>query len=280
MSDPSLRPSFSEQERASLFRGESAALDRAAALRAGSDKVPRKVIVWMCVGFLILGVGGVILEHYFGDAGLASSTPVTTLAGLGPTSTIPSGPQITGSLNAFIGLKRLGAESASDVILATQKSQRWSLANQLGHVVVLTFYDSQCDDVCTVVRAEMSAAQVDLGAHASRVEFVAINTDPFHTSVSSDAPAISADLPKNFVFLNGPLRTLNAVWASYGVTVTVGNNNSQLAHNDICYVIDAHGRLRDQLVPFANEDPSGRYSLPATQIARFGAGIAHVVSSL
>ncbi len=126
----------------------------------------------------------------------------------------------------------------------------------------------------------MRAAQIDLGAGAKKVEFVAVNTDPFHTAVSTEAAAIQPAAPRNFTFLNGPLRTLNALWASYGVTVTVGSSHAQLAHNDICYVIDAHGNLRAQVVPFANEDPSGNFTLPPAQISRFATGVAKIVTSL
>ena len=232
------------EERAAVFRSESA-VDRSAALSAGSDRVSRKFVIWMCSGFLALGVGGLVLEHFFANSALVSSISVTTLAGVGPTPTIPTVPQIQGPLNSFLGLKSLHAMDAFPFTLATQYSRQWALGAQRGHVVVLTFYDAHCDDICAVVRAEMSGAQTDLGSRSSRVEFVAINTDPFNTATSTAGPAIGSNAPHGFVFLNGPLRALNSVWANYGVTVTVGNHRSQLAHNNICYVIDSRGRLRD-----------------------------------
>jgi cytochrome oxidase Cu insertion factor (SCO1/SenC/PrrC family) len=254
-------------------------VDRAAALRAGPERVPRKVMIGMVTGFLLLGVGGVLGEHYFSNSKVASSTATTTLAGI-VTPTMPPGRQLNGSLDAFIALKNLGNSAAPEISLRTQHSRVWSLSAQRGHVVLLTFFDATCHDVCPVIRNELVAAQADLGAQARNVEFVAINTDPFQTSLSAVGPATAHPAPKGFIFLTGPLRTLNSTWANYGVTVTVGSTHSQIAHNDICFVIDAHGNLRDQMTPFANEDAHGHYSLPAPQILRFAKAMARVITSL
>ena len=280
MDDSSETEALSEQDRAALFRANAHGVDRAAALRAGSDKVPRRVIGWMVAGFLVLGVGGVLLEHYFSHSSLASSLPTTTLRGVGPTPSVPATPQLHGSLTSFVGLRRLTASSAPPIVLRDQHGRQWSLAAQRGHTVVLSFFDARCDDVCEFAREEMAVSQDALGSLSSKVEFVAINTDPFHTATSNEIAALSTPHPKGFLFLNGPLRTLNETWDNYGVTVTVGATRTQLAHNNIMYVIDPVGRLRFFVIPFANEDPSGRSWLASSQITRFGNGVAHLISNL
>lgn len=280
MDDSPPPASLSADERAALFRGEPLSVDRAAALRAGPERVPRKVVLWMIATFFFLGAGGVLLEHYFSNSSLASSTPTTTLAGVGPTPSVPSTPQLRGPLNAFIGLEKLSGAPAPDLTLRTQSGRTWRLSAQRGRIVVLAFFNEGCNDVCPVVRDELTNAQNQLGPRAKSVEFVAINTDPFHTKINAHSGALDAPVPRGFVFLNGPLRTLNSTWANYGVTVSVGSTHSQLAHNDICYFIDTSGALRFHVTPFANEDAMGHYSLSTPQITRFATGLARVVSSL
>jgi hypothetical protein len=115
------------------------------------------------------------------------------------------------------------------------------------------------------------------------VEFVVVNSDPFHTSVRLDPPALR--VPglsglSDMYFLTGPLAQLNAVWSTYGLAVHVGATHAQIAHNNVLYFISPRGRLRSLAVPFANEDHSGIYRLAPTDVQRFARGIATVASSL
>ena len=63
------RPTLSEAQRAAAFSSSRAPVDRAAALRAGSVPVPRKFVLWAILGFAVLGLGGVAVEHFVGNAG-------------------------------------------------------------------------------------------------------------------------------------------------------------------------------------------------------------------
>jgi cytochrome oxidase Cu insertion factor (SCO1/SenC/PrrC family) len=109
------------------------------------------------------------------------------------------------------------------------------------------------------------------------VEFLTVNTDPaaLATSGLSAAlaqPGISA-LP-NWDMLTGPLATLNAVWKSYGITISVDKHSGVEAHNDVIYFISAQGQERYRATPFADESRHGTWSLSSTAIARWGTGIA------
>ncbi len=61
---------LSPAERAAAFSSGRAPVDRAAALRAGSVPVPRKFVLWVIVGFAVLGLGGLVAEHFVGNAGV------------------------------------------------------------------------------------------------------------------------------------------------------------------------------------------------------------------
>ena len=49
---------------------------------------------------------------------------------------------------------------------------------------MLTFFNGRCNDICPVLAAEISQADVDLGAEATRVSFLTVNTDPMSAAVA------------------------------------------------------------------------------------------------
>ena len=275
------------EERSAAFAGRPP-VDRSAALLAGRSPVPRRVIAWFALGFVVIGFGGVLVEHYFGNVGVPSTATSTTAAAASattapPTPAAPVAPALGAPLDAFIGLKPLGTAAAADVRLTGQSGAPWSLAAQTGKVVVLTFYSTDCTDICPVLGQELRQAAALLGPKAAEVEFAVVNTDPHATAVSPAPPALTVpglDAVPGVHFLTGPLPQLNATWIAYGVTVTIGGTPPRQSHNDILYFVDPQGRLRSSAVPFADEDGQGAYTLPANQIAQFAQGIAHTAASL
>jgi cytochrome oxidase Cu insertion factor (SCO1/SenC/PrrC family) len=74
--------------------------------------------------------------------------------------------------------------------------------------------------------------------------------------------------------LTGPLSTIDAVWKSYGISITVEKKAGVEAHNDFVYFIDPQGQELYRATPFANESRSGTYSLPPATVDRWAAGLA------
>jgi cytochrome oxidase Cu insertion factor (SCO1/SenC/PrrC family) len=273
-------PRLSEAERAAAFTKHQP-VDRAAAFRAGRAPVPMKFIMWMTVVFVVLGLGGALVEHYFGGIGV-TTTP-TSVFKLPATPKSPSGPEITASLPALMGLKYIAHASAPSFTLTNQYDKPWGLRDARGHVVVLTFENSTCNDICPVLGAEIRLAQQRLGANSSTVDFVIINSDPKHLAVSARPPALVrpglAALPHVF-FLTSTLVRLNSVWSNYGVSVRVGTTANQVTHNDVMYFIGTKGQLAALATPFANENTQGVFSLRPIDIAHFAQGISNTASSL
>ena len=275
----------------------STGVDRAAAFAAGPDNVPRKVIALAVACFVTLGLGGVLADHFFGGLAGSSSTPTTmgayppplpgaTDAPPGPAATLPpSGPapDLPASLGALMGLSRATPTVAPGFSLTDQAGRTVSLASLRGKVVVLSFFDAACDDICPVLAAEFVHAHDELGTAASRVAFVTVDSDPLALTATSAAPAEAAagisSLP-DWYFLTGSLRRLDAVWKSYGVAVEVQTATGLIAHNEVLVLIDASGRLRLRAVPFADESSSGTYSLPSSTESAWATGIADEVRSL
>ena len=268
--------------------------DRILALRAGPAPVPRKFIVWIIVGFAVLGLGGLIVDKLVGN-GVASS-PSALAENTGGQNGIPSGttfvpqnpapaqgPSISAPITAFMSLKSLGHTKARPINLTNVTNSPWTIAKARGHVLVVTFANAECNDACTILAREIAVAESALGPKASHVTFAVVNTDPLETSVRP-TPALLSETKlgslANVTYLTGSVHSLSRVWASYGVQVVVLNATRTVTHNDIMYFIDPTGHLRFQVTPFANEGANGTYTLSAQDTNRFGHGIASVVTQL
>ena len=113
------------------------------------------------------------------------------------------------------------------------------------HVVVLSFFNAPCNDICPVLADEIEQADHDLGPAAADVEFVTVNTDPSTLAQSAEAPVFDGTglvLCPNWHMVTGPLASLNSVWRSYGVSITVAEKTDLEAHTDVMDFIDPSGR--------------------------------------
>ncbi len=59
-----------------------------------------------------------------------------------------------------------------------------------------------------------------------------------------------------------------------GTAIDAQRDCGHVSHNDFLYCIDPFGRRRLRVILFANEGPSGVYSLPSSGEAAWAAGIA------
>jgi len=271
-------------------------LDRAAALARGAPPVPSNFIFWVLGAVLVLSLGGLAAERLFASAGLnpnattATTGATTTTAANGATPAPstrtadppPAARSLGAPLAAFMGLSTLPPHPAPAFVL-TDQSGRSASVPVSGKVVVLTFFDAPCNDICPVLASEIERADADLGARASRVEFVTVNTDPAAPAPAALSAALGAtglDALPNWLLVTGPLPALNAVWKEYGVSISVDTKTGLEAHSDVMDFIDAGGVLRTRAVPFADQSTSGAYSLPTATVARWGRGIASTVEQV
>ena len=257
-------------------------VDRAAAFAAGPTKISRRVVVTGLAVMLAIALLGVLGERLFSDAGLnpvaAKNPPKAS-----PT-TLPAGiPQLDAPLAAFMGIKASTLGPAPAISLVDQAGKTVSLAGQHGKVVVLTFFNDSCSDICPVLEEELAKAASDLGRSSRHVTFLTVNTDPLSPTVSVASPAVSdPSLSKvaNWHLLGGSITALDSIWKAYGVSVVVSTTSKIVAHNDVMYFIGPTGRLAYQAVPYSNESQLGMFSLPAANVARWGHGIAEYALKL
>ena len=230
----------------------------------------------------VLALGGGLLERVASSTGLNPSPTGTTT-----TTTTTTVPLTTVALRAttasLLGITKLAPSLPAGFSLVDQAGRLVSLRSLRGFVVVLTFFDADCADACPIIAAEIRRAEVDLGAHRRHVVFVTVNSDPLATGSFPVPRAVTATglgHLANWLYLTGPLRTLDPIWRRYGVTIDVYTRTGRVAHNDVMYFIDPSGRLRIRATPVANETPSGAFSLPGVLVARSGAGIATYAAGL
>jgi len=258
--------------------------DRASALAQGAPAIPSTFVFWVLGVILVLSVGGLVGEHVFSFVGLnptPTSTP-TTAARAAPAAT-PGAPapasdhSLDAPLAAFMGLSSPHPRAAAPFALTDQAGLRRSVPARPPMVVVLTFFDAPCNDICPVLASEIEQADADLGSQAARVEFLTVNTDPTALAPSAESPVLQGTglgALTNWSMLTGPLASLDAVWKAYGVSISTDTKTGQEAHNDVMDFIDAKGELRYRATPFADESASGTFSLSPAAITRWGRGMA------
>ena len=279
---------------------EHTPVDRAKKFAEGAPPIPRKAIVVAVVAFVVLGLGGVVFDHFFGGdvssptaqtaatdpPGLETTLPRTTTTTRPAQTTKTTQPVVAGvpaQLVSLMGLSEPSASGAPGFTLNTKVGSTVSLSSLSGKVVIVSFFDSLCNDICPVLATELQQAESDLGAEASRVVMLTVNTDPEATSLDS-ATAAETKTPLRSVpewhFLTGSLKQLDAVWKAYGVSIEVQTSTRMVSHNDVLDFIDPSGALRYRATPFGNESSNGSFSLPSGTEKIFAMGVADTARSL
>ena len=129
--------------------------------------------------------------------------------------------------------------------LRDQQNRPTSLAQFRGKVVVLTFIDPECHQLCPLTTHSMVQALKILGpAAASQVQLLGIDANPQKTQVSDVADYTRThDLEGRWLFLTGSPAQLAEIWRQYHIYVAVVNND--IEHTAIVMLIDQNGRERN-----------------------------------
>ena len=119
---------------------------------------------------------------------------------------------------------------AADFTLTDQHETPFHMADTRGKVVLMTFIYTHCTDICPYISLKVKDAYDLLGADASKVVIVAVTTDP-----KRDIPKVTAAYSKEiglqdaWHFVGGPAEAVQAVWANYGIGVTVDPDTAAVA---------------------------------------------------
>jgi cytochrome oxidase Cu insertion factor (SCO1/SenC/PrrC family)/uncharacterized low-complexity protein len=140
--------------------------------------------------------------------------------------------------------------AAPPFTLTDQDGRQVSLASLHGKVVLLTFLDPVCTSDCPLIAQEFRQTDQVLGAKSHNVQLVAIVANPLYHTVAYtrafDEQERMTTLP-NWLYLTGSLAQLQQVWKNYAIAAQILPGGGMIAHSDVAYVIDAHGRTRTEL---------------------------------
>jgi len=138
---------------------------------------------------------------------------------------------------------------AADFEFLDQSGAAIRLSRFRGDVVVLTFLDTLCTDVCPLTSAELRRAHQLLGPDASaEVVCLAVNVNAEANSLEDVSAAMKKwrlDEIETFHFLTGAEVELAPVWEAYHVTVyRPPDQAEELLHTPGVFLIDRAGELR------------------------------------
>jgi cytochrome oxidase Cu insertion factor (SCO1/SenC/PrrC family) len=221
--------------------------------------------------------------------GALAATTVQTVAALGALAVIVIGaaPMAAASLNptadpilaqAISGYSPPLDAPASPFALTDQHGRPVTLASLRGKVVLLTFLDPVCTTDCPLIAQEFKAAGTMLGAQARQAELVAIVANPTYygtqfTQAFTHQEGLST-VP-DWLYLTGTLAQLRAVWNQYGIDVQNLPAGAMSAHNDLAFVIDRAGVIRQEI----DADPGpGTASTQSSFAALFSADVRQALS--
>lgn len=253
------------------------------ALVAGPPKMSRRVIYGAIAIILVVGLGFGLVDRLATSSPPAKPVPASTTPGPSVPVVPQNATQLHASLPAFLGLTTLHRRAPAFSLTDAVTGSGVTLASLRGHVVVLTFANASCNDICPVLASELARADTLLGASATPVTLVTVNSDPLDTAASATVPIASRTglgALANWRFLTGPVDRLNEVWVHYGISITADRATGVASHNDFLYFIAPDGALTWRATPFADESTSGSYSLSPAEIARFAQGIADYARKL
>lgn len=260
-------------------------VDRHAAFASGVPKMPRRIIYAAIAAVLVLGLGGTLADRFLTTGAAtphkAKGHHATVLPSSQPQA--PPGPSLSAPMNQFLGLTSLKGKAAPAFELVDARTRSpLPLTHLRRHVVVLTFLNAACNDICPVLASELRQAAADLGPTRTPVTFVTVNSDPLDVKISGATILTQSTLAAvpRWRFLTATVRRLTKVWRSYRIGVTADRSTGVASHNELLYFIGPNGKMSWSAMPFANESTTGTYSLPAADIARFAQGIARYAGKL
>jgi cytochrome oxidase Cu insertion factor (SCO1/SenC/PrrC family) len=191
-----------------------------------------------------------------------AATSAGTVASLGAVAVIAIGaaPMAVASVNRTadpILARAIAGDSppldtpAAPFRLTDQHGRTVTLASLRGKAVLLTFLDPVCTTDCPLIAQEFKAAGTLLGTQARQVELVAIAANPIYygtpfTQAFTRQEGL-AGVP-DWLFLTGTLAQLRQLWGQYGIVVVNAPAGAMSAHNDVAFVIDRSGTVRQEII--------------------------------
>jgi cytochrome oxidase Cu insertion factor (SCO1/SenC/PrrC family) len=163
---------------------------------------------------------------------------------------------------------------AADFTLVDQHGSAFRMADTRGKVVLMTFIYTHCTDICPFEAAKVKVSHDLLGSDAEKVAFVTVTTDP-----KRDTPQVMAaysralELDDVWRFVGGDPKAVQAVWADYGIGVSIDPATEAVAEGQESDKGDSASHSMHAADPgFANGLSSLDLDLVGRIIDQFGGG--------
>lgn len=176
---------------------------------------------------------------------------------------------IAGAENTFF-LAQNGPASQTNTVapsftLTDQFNQPYTLGEHPGRVTLMTFLDPVCWTDCPLMANQMAQLRRELSSNA-KIDLVAVAADPYHETLANVRHFIAVHgltHVKNFYFVTGSLAQTSAVWAAYGIGVTMKPTDKMSIHSDLMFIVAPKNHLK-WIVP---DDPLAATSLTTSSVA-------------
>lgn len=158
---------------------------------------------------------------------------------------------------------------APDFRLIDQNGDLISLSDFRGRIIVLTFMDGQCKDICPLTSVQLIQTFKSLDqSEADRVIFLGVNVNIDANKVTDMSLATKKwrlrQIP-NWHFLTGSAKDLALIWSEYEIAVNP-HPSSGIMHTPGVFLIDPTGQKRWYIsTPFSVEGNS-QTTLPLNEL--------------
>ncbi|HKP92070.1 MAG TPA: SCO family protein [Thermoleophilaceae bacterium] len=171
---------------------------------------------------------------------------VALLAGCGSSDSEKSDkPAVETKPSPFQGAVADPPKPAPPLQLKDSTGQTFDLAKYRGKAVLVTFLYVHCPDICPLMASNLHTALKQLGPQASRVQVVAVSTDP-----KGDTPKTvkkflaSHQVTDEMRYLLGSKSQLADVWKQWGIISRRDRTDPEkVEHSSPIYGISASGKI-------------------------------------
>ena len=135
--------------------------------------------------------------------------------------------------------------SPPDFALRDDGGNPWSLSQQRGKIVLLTFGFTHCRDTCPLTLAKLARLAGRLHSDSRHVEVAFVTVDPKRDTVAALHRFVARYQPLadgRIVGLTGAPAQIERVEAAYHIWSQPMPHD--IAHSAVIYLIDARGRIR------------------------------------
>ncbi len=175
-----------------------------------------------------------------GLAAIAVAAVVVGLAACGGSSSDPAKAN-------FAGLQAKPQRPAPPLQLRDSLGQPVNIRDYRGKAVLVTFIYTHCPDVCPLIVGHLHAALARLGPEASKLQIIAVSTDPFGDTPKTVKRFLAAhEMTGKMEYLIGSEPQLAKAWKAWNVVVhpPKGPNAPDIVeHSAEIFGIDASGKV-------------------------------------